>query len=189
MNRREALAKVAAITGGVVVGANAFLSGCVSSKETPGNFSPDVLALLDEIGETIMPETPASPGAKAAKIGAFMQSIVSECYTPEEQKIFHDGVKTIDDRAAQTHQKNFMAISAPERHALLVALDDEAKAYASKKEDDEPVHYFSMLKQLTLWGYFTSEVGSKKALRYVPIPGRYEGCIPYNKGDGAWAAI
>ena len=48
-------------------------------------------------------------------------------------------------------------------------------------------HYFSLMKQLTLLGFFTSEVGATKALRYVPVPGRYEGCVPYKKGDKAFA--
>jgi hypothetical protein len=44
-----------------------------------------------------------------------------------------------------------------------------------------------MMKQLTMLGFFTSEVGAKQALRYVPVPGRYDGCAPYKKGDKAWA--
>jgi len=50
-----------------------------------------------------------------------------------------------------------------------------------------PAHYFTMMKQLTLLGYFTSKPGATEALRYVPVPGRYEGCIPYTKGEKAWA--
>ena len=44
-----------------------------------------------------------------------------------------------------------------------------------------------MMKELTLLGYFTSEVGATKALRYLPVPGRYDGNVPYKKGDRAWA--
>ena len=44
-----------------------------------------------------------------------------------------------------------------------------------------------MMKELTLTGFFTSEVGATKAVRYVAVPGRYEGSIPYKKGDKAWA--
>ena len=44
-----------------------------------------------------------------------------------------------------------------------------------------------MIKQMTVWGYFSSEVGATQALRYVPVPGRFEGCIPYNEGEKAWA--
>jgi hypothetical protein len=43
------------------------------------------------------------------------------------------------------------------------------------------------MKQLTLLGYFTSEIGATQTLRYVAVPGKYEGCIPYKKGDKAWA--
>jgi hypothetical protein len=44
-----------------------------------------------------------------------------------------------------------------------------------------------MMKQLTIWGYFTSEPGVVKALRYNPIPEEFIGCIPYINGDKAWA--
>ena len=73
------------------------------------------------------------------------------------------------------------------QHALLVDLDKEAKEYQKTKKPEDPNHYFRMIKELTLMGFFTSEVGATKALRYVAVPGKYEGCIPYNKGDKAWA--
>jgi hypothetical protein len=44
-----------------------------------------------------------------------------------------------------------------------------------------------MIKELTLWGYFSSEPGATIALRYSAVPGRYEGCVPYTAGDKAWA--
>ena len=61
------------------------------------------------------------------------------------------------------------------------------KAYQKAKKETDPTHYFKMMKELTLLGFFTSEIGATKALRYVAVPGKYEGCIPYNKGDKAWA--
>ncbi|BCO17439.1 hypothetical protein KUC3_02960 [Alteromonas sp. KC3] len=35
--------------------------------------------------------------------------------------------------------------------------------------------------------FFTSQVGATKVLRYVSIPGKYDGALPYKKGDKAWA--
>ncbi len=78
-------------------------------------------------------------------------------------------------------------LAPTDKHDFLVALDKEAKDYMSKKKPEDPTHYFRMMKELTLWGYFTSEAGATKALRYVAVPGKYEGCIPYKKGDKAWA--
>jgi hypothetical protein len=43
------------------------------------------------------------------------------------------------------------------------------------------------MKQLTLFGFFTSEPGATRVARYRPIPGRYKGCIPYVKGETFWS--
>jgi Gluconate 2-dehydrogenase subunit 3 len=52
---------------------------------------------------------------------------------------------------------------------------------------DSPTHYFRMMKELALLGYFTSEIGCKQAQRYIESPGRYDPCVPYKPGDKAWA--
>jgi hypothetical protein len=52
---------------------------------------------------------------------------------------------------------------------------------------DTPAHYFRMMKELALLGYFTSEIGYNKAMRYVESPGRFDPCVPYTKGEPAWA--
>ncbi len=187
MNRRDALSRVALILGGTVIGAEAFLSGCKTKKYGESlNFSPDDIAYLDEVAETILPATD-TPGAKDAKVGEFMAVIVRDCYDEKDQKTFLEGMKKLEDASKKKNNKTFMESTAEERHNLLVDLDKEANEYKKNKKGDDPSHYFSLMKQLTLWGYFTSEPGATKALRYVPVPGRYEGCIPYNKGDRAWA--
>jgi glucoside 3-dehydrogenase (cytochrome c) hitch-hiker subunit len=52
---------------------------------------------------------------------------------------------------------------------------------------DSPTHYFRMVKELTLLGYFTSEIGCMQAQRYVESPGKFEPCLPYKRGERAWA--
>ncbi len=80
-----------------------------------------------------------------------------------------------------------MKLNPQQRHDLLVKLDNEQKQYTKNKKKDDPVHYFRMMKELTMLGYFTSEIGSTVARRYVAVPGKFEACIPYKKGDKAWA--
>ena len=53
---------------------------------------------------------------------------------------------------------------------------------------DAPAHYFRMMKELALLGYFTSEIGYTKAMRYVESPGRFDPCAPYTPGDPSWAS-
>ena len=186
MNRREAISSVALLLGGTILGAEAFLSGCKSSTGTAVSFSPSDVSFLDEVAETILPAT-GTPGAKAAKVGEFMTVIVKDCYEEKDQKVFMEGLAKLDAASKTKNSKSFMESTPLQRHDLLVDLDAEAKAYQKSKKKDDPNHYFRMMKELTLWGYFTSEIGATQALRYVAVPGKYEGCIDYKKGDKAWA--
>ncbi len=80
-----------------------------------------------------------------------------------------------------------MECDPKQRTAVLIEMDNEQKNYQKAKKKEDPNHYFRMMKELTMLGYFTSEVGATKALRYLPVPGKYDGDVPYKKGDKAWA--
>ncbi|MCG2461224.1 gluconate 2-dehydrogenase subunit 3 family protein [Flavobacteriaceae bacterium F89] len=176
MNRRKALKLTAGVVGGTIIGSEIFLTGCVNKEKNTGLFSKVDIDLLDEVGETILPKTDRSPGAKEAKIGEFMKVIVLDCYSPKEQEVFKNGL-------TELKRKAFMGQSPEERFNYLAQLDKETR----NLNLEDSLHFFPMLKQLTLWGYFTSEPGATKALRYNPIPGEYIGCVPYKAGDRAWA--
>jgi len=187
MDRRKALASIALLVGGTLVGSEAFLTGCKTTGKKEGLFATDDIALLDEVGDTILPTTASSPGAKAAKIGEFMKVIVTDCYDEGDQKAFTDGIEKLNDASKKKFDKSFIELAANQKHDLLVSLDKEAKDYDKNKKEKDAKHYFSLMKQLTLWGYFTSEAGATHALRYLPVPGKYDGDVPYKKGDKAWA--
>ncbi|HEU4610299.1 MAG TPA: gluconate 2-dehydrogenase subunit 3 family protein, partial [Chitinophagaceae bacterium] len=109
------------------------------------------------------------------------------CYTENEQKAFLNGMKELNDAANKKLKRDFMEADNDQRTAFLKALDQEARDYAKNKKASDPPHYFALMKQLTLLGYFTSQIGCEQALRYVAVPGRFDGCVPYHKGDKAWA--
>jgi hypothetical protein len=179
MNRREALARVVAMTGTMVVGAEFFLTGCSPrAKDRSEAFTAQELALMDEIAETIIPTTD-TPGAKAAGVGTFMATMVQRGYDDDNFAIFRKGLARIDGTG-------FMTASPAERTALLTELDREAWQYTKDKARTDPPHYFRLLKELTLMGYFTSEIGCTQARRYAAVPGAYDGNAPYKKGDKAW---
>lgn len=188
MKRRQALQNVALLLGGTIIGGNLFLAGgCKPSTPTVEKLmEPEMQSLLAEIAETILPKT-ATPGAKEAGVGSFIPVMVRDCYTVEQQKVFLDGITTIEKLSKEKFGNSFEKISPQQRTELLTLLDKEQKEYQDKKEKQAPDHYFRMMKQLTLLGFFTSEAGATKALRYVAVPGRYDGCIDYKKGDRAWA--
>ncbi|MBW7841009.1 MAG: gluconate 2-dehydrogenase subunit 3 family protein [Chitinophagaceae bacterium] len=186
MDRREAIRSISLLLGGTVVGGTYFLTGCRANETTTLTFTKDDVAFLDEVADTILPDT-ETPGAKAAKVGEFMTVMVNDCYEKEDQEIFHKGIKQLNDVSTKKYGKGFMKLTPAQRTEMLVALDQEQKDFQKNKKPEERSHYFRMMKELTLLGYFTSEIGCTQARRYVERPGSYNGCLPYKKGDKAWA--
>jgi Gluconate 2-dehydrogenase subunit 3 len=236
INRREAMRRISALLGGITfVGGSGLLAALENASlpvaGTPGEFSAENIAFLDEIAETILPET-KTPGAKAAQTGAFMALMVTDSYSHAQQKIFREGMQKIEDATKKAHKVSFMQATAQQRLAVLSVLDREQKRVMDAREAAErkkkglaalpgdettatadahlpdaqnedvpittvgadgvtiepPAHYFRMMKELALLGYFTSELGCTKVLRYAETPGRFDPCIPYTPGEPAWAA-
>ena len=234
IDRREAILRVSTLLGGLtLVGGSALLTACekqgasarADSSAGVGDFTAADIAFLDEVADTMLPET-ATPGAKAAKVGAFMALIVTDSYQPKDQTIFRDGMRQIDAESRKENGVGFMQATPQQRLALVERLDREQKAHtdardaarkartgkdAEKKADaylpdqrkenapgtnanpapaitaDAPTHYFRMMKELALLGYFTSEIGYTQAMRYQESPGRFDPCTPYTKGETLWA--
>ncbi|MFN3840119.1 MAG: gluconate 2-dehydrogenase subunit 3 family protein [Cyclobacteriaceae bacterium] len=211
MDRRDLLKRIALITGATVIGADFFLTGCKRSNKSEAGFTPDTVSLLNEVAETIIPTT-QTPGAKAAQVGEFMQVYVTDCYTQRQQDAFVQGLQALQESCNKLFGKSFMKCDQAERKEFLITLEKEAKAYNLKRDEEDkprreaheqrnstlpwkdqtefegaPSHYYTMIKQLTLLGFFTSQTGMTQTLRHIPVPGRYDGEFPYSKGDKAWA--
>ncbi|MFD2037054.1 gluconate 2-dehydrogenase subunit 3 family protein [Belliella marina] len=182
MNRRDAIKSFALMMGGAMVGANVILTGCAPEDQIVGlDFTPEQIAFLDEIGEAIIPTTD-TPGAKAAGIGEFMVMMVKDTYNGEQQSAFVSGLNALRKDYKDSNKKDFMDATLEERTAFL----NEMNQKSMTSEDNEP-KVIGMLKDLTLLGYFTSEIGASQQLRFVEVPGRYDACVDYKKGDKVFA--
>lgn len=195
MNRRELLQRTSLLIGGSLLGADSLLAKNIdwdSLDDLPedykgiGLFSKGQIKCMNEVADTIIPDT-NTPGAKAAKVGQFMAVIVSDCYEPDEQKRFMDGLTTLEAETKKRYgKKSFTKLSPAQRTEFLTALDKERREFQkNKKKREDPNHYFQTMKDLVLWGYFTSEIGATQALRFVEYPGKYT-TVDYKKGDRAW---
>jgi len=185
IDRREAIRRVTAMLGGVALAGGGSLFTAVeraharaATVRQVGTFTAQDIALLDEVADTILPET-KTPGAKAAHTGAFMALMVTDTYDERQQGIFRDGMQKLNDAA-------FMAATPAQRLAKLEQLDREQKAYMDTRAEGAPPHYFRLIKELTLLGYFTSEIGCTQAMRYRETPGRFDPCVPYTPGETQW---
>lgn len=204
MERRELLKLIAVVTGSALIGGDIFLSGCKNpAKQSGPLLSAANIATLDEVGNTIIPDTD-TPGAKATAIGAFMNTYATDCYRPDAQEALTNGLKQLDDKCNKQFGKVFIELDAAQRNQILTELEKEASEFNSAlNEKEKPArdtarmqmkefnsasrHYYTLIKQMTLFGYFSSEIGQKQALRFLPVPGKFDGAYPYKKGDKAWA--
>lgn len=201
MNRREALRNVAIIMGGAISATTlgVLSGGCKPSNKKGELFTAKQQAIITELAETIIPAT-STPGAKAAGVGPFVAMMVKECYPEKVQKTFADGLDDLEKRSESAFSNSFVAITPDQRVIILQQVVDELKKKkGNEKEKPESVkrrpqseskkdpNFFQLAKELTMLGYYTSEIGSTQALNYLPIPGKYEGCIDMKPGQKAWA--
>ncbi|HET6994642.1 MAG TPA: gluconate 2-dehydrogenase subunit 3 family protein [Chitinophagaceae bacterium] len=186
MNRRQLIKHIALLTGAAVAGSELFLAGCKNEDKAAGTvFSEKDISFFDEVAETILPRT-NTPGAKDAETGKFMASFSVDCYDEKQLKSLKDGINTLNEAAKQKYGNDFTQINPSQREELLKSIDAEAKAYNNKPGKDQPPHYFTLVKQMVLLGFFTSQPGATKVLRYIPVPGRYLGCVDYKEGETSW---
>jgi hypothetical protein len=209
ITRRDAVHRVMALMGGLALAGGdrleAFSFDAAAMDQAMdagvGSFTAADVALLDEIAETILPET-STPGAKAAKTGAFMALMVTDAYTDTNQQVFREGLQKLDAACRAATGGPFMQATPAQRLTLLEELDREQRTTTEERinaprsryppaapvgPDEAPAHYFRLIKELALLGYFTSEIGYTKAMRYVESPGRFDGNAPHAPGDKAWA--
>lgn len=206
MKRRHFLSSMAIIVPAAIVSTEMIFSSCKSEIKDE-SFSEENIKLLDEIGETIIPATSTSPGAKAARIGAFMKVYVTDCYTPDEQSTFWYGINKIKEISQNQYKNQFPKLTLLQKKEILQKFEKDAQDYSENKKkstrangdavqtgkgnqdtmNEYDGHFYPMIKELTLFGFFTSQPGATKALRYIQTPGSYQGNVPYKKGDKAWA--
>lgn len=202
MNRRDLLKMIAATTGVAMVGSNALayeLKGQVPLSAT--TFNNDDVMLFNDIADVILPRTD-TPGAKDLNVGLMALILANDCYTSTQKSAFAEGLKQIDSLSQKQFGKAYLLLSPAQKVEFVTQLDEQAKAHNRKvkifytgsspfdrdAEASDPVpHFFTLIKQLTIFSFFTSKDGATKVLRFEAIPGKYNGELEYKKGDRAWA--
>ena len=187
MDRREAISRVTLLLGGALTTSGLGAFADVLRLEGPGALQINSLAssetLIAEIADTFIPDSKGVPGAKAAGLGPFIVMMMQDCYTPDVQMHFQEGLAKVEEVSKNRFQRSFIRLTLKEREELFGIFKAEAETNAGIS----PSHFFQLMADLTYLGYYTSEIGATQALRYVHIPGKYEACVPLEPGQKAWA--
>lgn len=175
MNRREAVQRVALLMGGVL--SAPLMAGVMGQVINTGDsvtVSTEQEAFLAEVADIIIPTTD-TPGAKAAGAEKFIVRVMRDCYKKEDQDKFYAGLAKLDADSKAKFGKGFVELDTAQKNEMVKLAT----------VNDKP--FFLRMKELTVTGYFTSEIGTTKALAYLPIPGKFQGCVPLKPGQKAWA--
>ncbi|MEM7513921.1 MAG: gluconate 2-dehydrogenase subunit 3 family protein, partial [Bacteroidota bacterium] len=156
---------------------NGILSGCTPTSAEAGKlvfFNQQEFASISVIADRILPAT-ATPGALDVGVPGFIDIMLQDVYTEKLQAIVKEGLAELESQSQEQHGKGFSALSAEEQDGMLTVLEERAIS-ADSAPGEKP--FFSIIKELTIGGFFTSEEGAKATLDVVPIPGKFEACIP-----------
>ncbi len=208
MNRRDALKRAGLLAGGAAATPMliSWLSGCQRSPDwIPTTLTAEQHSLIDTLVELIIPETD-TPGARAAQVDRFVDILVTEVLPARVRQAFLDGLDEFQERARTEYDTDFVDLTQEQQTTLLETvaeedvtirerqrLEDERLVYYSMMNfptgPDEPAPFFTLLKEATVFGYYTSEIGATQELRYVAVPGRYDGDVPFpgDTIDRSWA--
>jgi Gluconate 2-dehydrogenase subunit 3 len=195
MNRREAL-KLIGYAVPLTAATDLFLS-CQSEAKVSLEWKPVFLTdkqanILAEVAETILPKT-QTPGAKELGVPQFIDKMLKELLTAEDQKEFAEGLEKLDKDCKSVQGKAFSACTPQEREAYITKVDKEAASAPTTPSvwgitlgNPSPPPFFRKLKGMVLFGYFTSEKVGKEVLTYDPVPGDFIGCMPLKEVGNAW---
>jgi hypothetical protein len=188
LNRRDAVSRIAMLVGGAFTAPTLFAmerSKTLASSQMNAavlSLSETQRKIVATVAEHIIPKT-STPGAIDAGVPAFIEKMINDCYKAPEQKSFLTGLKNLE-------KAGFLGVNADAQVSMLKLLEADTaelmKSYKASQvkvgdnvdkevlEGAQGVPYWRLMKELTLLGYYTSEVGVKASFVYEPIPGKFE---------------
>jgi hypothetical protein len=190
MERREALRLMGAASVFSVLSSDVFAATlraqlAANKAGTLRTLSPAQNEIVVAMSDVMIPTTD-TPGAKAAKVNEFIDLILTEWATEEEQKIFLEGLAEADHRTSTLFGHGFAAASPKEQAAIIQTFDEELAAARNEKVPEQIraweltllLPFFAQMRRLTLVGYYTSPIGQEQELKVEIIPGALHGCVP-----------
>lgn len=187
IDRKEAIKRTALLIGGAVFAPNALgvLQGCTAQPGLdwePILFSNKQARLTSALADVIIPKD-EYPSASEVGVPAFIESMINDVYTDEQQAEFLEGLDAFGEKSRLELGGEYYESAEEDRYEF--TYNENQNSLDINRRQDAP--FFLRFKELTILGYFTSEVGATEVLRYAPVPGMYNGCMPFEEVGKTWA--
>ncbi len=136
-------------------------------------FTPAQHALVEEVSETIIPADSHSGGAKAARVADYIEQVLRQSTDENQRSTWHEGLRLIDLMSQHYTGKSFVDATPEERITVLTVLSEN-----DHMTDLPEVRFFREIKELTVFGYYTSKIGIHDELEYKGnrVLTEYVGC-------------
>jgi gluconate 2-dehydrogenase gamma chain len=117
-------------------------------------FSEHEMATITILADIIIPKDEVSGSASEAKVPEFIEFIVKDM--PSHQTPMRGGLRWLDIYASKRFGKSFKGCSAQERISIV---DEIAYPKKAKPEVAQGVAFFSLMRNLTASGFYTTQMG------------------------------
>tara|TARA_B110000503_G_scaffold32105_2_gene52168 strand:+ start:64379 stop:64996 length:618 start_codon:yes stop_codon:yes gene_type:complete len=155
-------------------------------------FSPTQRKIVAAMAEVVIPRTD-TPGAVDAGVPKYIELMVANWLNEQEKAIFNTGLQDIETRIPQEYGVSFEQLSAAQQLEIMETLEDDASdsqwyEFANVfREFISDAPFICQLKELTIWGFFTSQEGASQVLRYDPMPMYFDGDAPLASDESSWS--
>ena len=127
--------------------------------------------LISALAERILPESD-TPGAIAVGVPGFIETIIHHWMTDEERTRLEKGLGAIEAAANERFKGDFANLTTDQQNTLIGEWDK-----AQERAPGTAADAFGRIKDMTVYGYFTSKPVVENILQLKRMPGRYNGCI------------
>ena len=205
MDRREAILSLTTVLGYTVTPASiiSLSSSCANPSDdlswTPQFFEPEGALVTETLGEVILPRTD-TPGAMDVGAHIFVDRFLNSVASNTDQEKCRKGLEAWKSGYRQRNGKSLAKASVEDLQKELTHLFDTGQQNQVKEliageppsDDEQAGRYYTYsflmtFKRLLMLGYFASEQVGENVLSYLPVPGRYDGCIPVAEVGHDWA--
>ncbi|MBB6520366.1 gluconate 2-dehydrogenase subunit 3 family protein [Pseudoteredinibacter isoporae] len=166
-----------------------------SIGELPANlFQIQERTDLAAMVEAVIPRTD-TPGAVDAGVPNFVEHMVQHWLSDAERALFLKGFRALQVASREKHSREFSQLTMDQQLDFLEALEDEASGspwydFANvQRQYVEGAPFICQLKELTIFGFYSSEVGATQVLRHDPMPMQFDGEFVLNEDDSTWSMI
>jgi hypothetical protein len=167
--------------GNAIATALAYEPDPASARKDGKVFSRDQMQLLRDICSLVLPSTD-TPGAAEVDVHGFIDNQLAACFSVAVQDKTRKFLDFVEDSAVARHGQGFRQLTHEQQSQMLMDIEQVSGEFKQQNR-----RQFKQLKNLIVFGYYTSEVGASQELRYLAMPGGYTGSIPYKEDEGAWA--